>query len=107
MDLVGLTKKYFQCFCDQNVDGLSEMFADDIKLKDWANDVSGKEAVLEVIKGIYVAAVHVDITPDLITSEGNTVMAEILITAGSAALEVVDVIEFENDKIKAIRAYKI
>ncbi len=106
MNVVEMTKQYFQIFCDQDIDGLSEMFADDITLRDWANDVSGKEAVLEVIKGIYITALHVDIIPNLIMSEGNTAMADILVTAGPDVFDVVDVIEFGDGKIKAIRAYK-
>lgn len=107
MNIVEITKKYFEHFSNQDLDALSELFCEDITLKDWENDISGKEKVLDVIRGIFVLTPVIEIIPAVIACIDNTAMAEILISAGDTALEVVDVIEYENDKIISIRAYKI
>ncbi len=104
--MIKLTKRYFECFSNQDIDALSDMFSDNITLKDWNTFVSGKRHVLDVIKGIYEAVTEISVVPTLIVSSGNTVISEISINVNSEIIEAVDVIEYSDGKIMAIRAYK-
>ncbi len=47
-DVVFKCVKYFQVFSDKNIDTLSEMFSDDVELRDWNIFASGKKNVVDV-----------------------------------------------------------
>ncbi len=105
-NILDLTKQYFKYFSNKDIDSLSELFSEDITLKDWSVSASGKEQVLNVIKSIYNTSEQIAITPCLLVGDDEVIMAEILIHINSDILEVVDVIEYRDGKIKSIRAYK-
>ncbi len=98
--------QYFEHFQNKDIDALSELFCDDITLKDWSISASGKEEVLDAIKNIYNSVEHITISQPLILSNDHVVMAQITIGVDKDTLEVVDIIEYRDDKIESIRAYK-
>jgi hypothetical protein len=102
-----LAKKYFEAFSNKDVSGLSEMFTDDCTLRDWDNRSVGKEAVVEANKKIFDSVDTIVVEVLNLYSDGNIVVADLLITInGKDELLVVDILEFKDGKVRSVRAYK-
>ncbi len=108
MSLINSSKEYFETFSNKDIDGLSDMFSDDVFLRDWEIEASGKDNVLEANKNIFSSVETININPIHIYSDKNTVIAELDIVVNSeTSLLVTDIIDFDDEgKIKNIRAYK-
>ena len=106
-DLKSIAIEYFETFSRKDLDGLEEMFADNVTLKDWAISASGVVGVVAANKKIFESVETIQVAPLALYQDGNTVAAEIEILINSEEkLSVVDVITFEDDKIASVRAYK-
>jgi len=103
-----IVERYFAFWNEQNLVGLASLFDESITLRDWEISVSGRDNVVDANKNIFEAVPEIKIEVlDLAVSE-NKIMAEIKVDlANGDYLEVVDIIELKNDKIKAVKAYKI
>ena len=98
---------YFKTFSEKNIDGLREMFDDNVTLRDWEIDKKGIESVLEANLNIFQNVKTINAIPQKIISENNFVFAELKIVVNDDELKVVDLIEFnKNGKIIAIKAFK-
>ena len=99
---------YFKTFSEKNIDGLREMFADNVTLRDWDIDKRGIESVLKAILNIFQNVKAINAIPQNIISENNFVFAELKIVVNdSDELKVVDLIEFnKKGKIISIKAFK-
>jgi ketosteroid isomerase-like protein len=113
MDLKAKAEQYFETFSSKDLDGLASMFTDDIRLRDWTGDATGKGKVLTANQDIFDAVDTIQVTPLTLyqaeaSLEDNTVIAEIEIEVnGDEKLMVVDVIDYDdNGLITSIRAYK-
>jgi len=107
--LTEMSRKYFEIFSAKDLDGLAEMFADDVVLRDWEISALGKEDVLAANQKIFESVTNISVKPLKSCEQGNTVMTEIEIdvNADESKLLVVDVIDFDGQgKIKSVRAYK-
>ena len=83
------------------------MFSDDVTLTDWDVSVIGKEDVLRANKNIFSSVDSISVMVKNIHKNDNSYAVEIQITIDeSTILEVVDVIVFDGNKIKSIKAYK-
>ena len=103
---LSLTKEYFQAFSNKNVKKLEELFAENIYLKDWESEVLGFDNVIKFMKKLFKDN-DLQIQIKEIYCDNNTVIAEIKIFIESNNfIKVVDIIEFNDSKIVAIRAYK-
>lgn len=102
--------KYFKVFSDKNIDTLSEMFSDDVELKDWNISTSGKKNVVNGNKDIFDNVDTILVTPIQFYSNSETsyaVQISILVNS-EEKLDVIDVIEFDNSGlIKSINAFKL
>lgn len=102
---------YFNLFSNKNLEKLTELFSDEIVLKDWNVQVIGKYAVRQEYKNIFNDNPYpIKVQTLKYYEEENTVCCEIIliINNGEFNEEVIDVITFnENDLIKKIKAYKI
>ena len=99
--------QYFEMFSNKDLTGLSEIFTDDVALRDWERSASGKVDVLAANKDIFDAVDTIAVTPIALYEENSTVVAEIeILVNNEIKLLVVDVIIFEGDKISSVRAYK-
>jgi hypothetical protein len=99
--------QYFEMFSNKDLTGLSEIFTDDVALRDWERSASGKVDMLAANKGIFDAVDTIAVTPIALYEENSTVVAEIeILVNNEIKLLVVDVIIFEGDKISSVRAYK-
>ena len=99
---------YFKIFSEKNINGLREMFDDNVTLRDWDIDKQGIENVLKANLNIFQNVKTIKAIPQNIVSENNFVFAELkIIVNGDEELKVVDMIEFnEKGKIISIKAFK-
>lgn len=86
---------------------MSDMFADDIALRDWKISVSGKEAAIAETDKNFKSADSVEIEILHMYESKDAVAGELKITVDkSEVLHVVDVVSYSAEgKIKSIRAY--
>ena len=99
---------YFKTFSEKNIDGLSEMFDDNVILRDWDIDKKGIKSVLKANLNIFQNVKTINVIPQNIISENNFVFAELKIVVNDIdELKVVDLIEFnKKGKIISIKAFK-
>lgn len=105
-------EKYFDTFSNQDLNGLSEMFADDVILADWDIRAEGKEAVLEANKNIFQSVDTIRVIPYFyyVGEEGYAVEIDVVVNSGldtEEVLQVVDIISFNDEGlIQSVEAYK-
>ena len=101
-------QSYFTIFSEKNINGLREMFDDNVTLRDWDIDKQGIENVLKANLNIFQNVKTIKAIPQNIISENNFVFAELKIIVNSdEELKVVDMIEFnKKGKIISIKAFK-
>jgi ketosteroid isomerase-like protein len=106
-NLKQLATQYFEMFSNKDLDGLSEMFTEDVVLRDWERSASGKAGMLAANKAIFDSVDTITVTPTALYEENSTVVAEIeILVNNEIKLLVVDVIKFEDNKISSVVAYK-
>ena len=100
-------ERYLTCYASKDIDSISEMFAEDVMLRDWKVFVSGKLNALVETKKNFANAGPIEI--DILTRLESTdsIAGELKITVdGSEVLFVVDVIKFDSSGlISSIQAY--
>jgi ketosteroid isomerase-like protein len=106
-NLKQLATTYFEMFSRKDLDGLADMFTDDVTLRDWTRSASGKNDMLAANKDIFDSVNTITATPVALYEEDDAVVAEIVILVNNdESLLVVDVIKFQDDKISSVVAYK-
>ena len=107
-ELVNICNYYFKVFSEKKINELSQLFSDDITLRDWENNASGKPDVLNVNEKIFKSAVKINVFPLNFYKIDNIVIAELEITINNKEkILVVDIISFNNQgKISSIKAFK-
>jgi hypothetical protein len=107
-DLKSLSLEYFYYFSCKDLDAVSLMFAPGSVLRDWENSAEGKVDVVAVYEKIFNSVKSIAVTPRAVYQDGDTVIAELLITInGDEQILVTDIITFnEAGKIISVRAYK-
>lgn len=115
-----LLTKYFLAFQEKDLFTISELFSDDIVLKDWVVKLNGKEKVLKFNEEVFGKFETITISFDnffhcdsvfLIDStqeaECNMFACPIRIILDDISLDVLDLISFDNKgKIISVTAYK-
>lgn len=105
-------EKYFKTFSNKDLEGLSQMFSDDVTLVDWDINASGKEEVLNANKEIFQSVDTINVVPYFYYAGENAYAVEIdvIVNSGKVSeeiLHVVDVICFNQEGlIQSIEAYK-
>ena len=107
-DLKSLSLEYFYHFSCKDLDAVSRMFASGSVLRDWENSAEGKEDVVAVYEKIFNSVKSIAVTPRALYKDGDTVIAELLISINDdEQILVTDIITFnEAGKIISVRAYK-
>ena len=104
-----IVEDYFYFFENKDIEEIAEILSDDCCLTDWnVGEIIGKDKVVEVFFGIFnsIENIVVDIT-HIHEDISGILICEMVLHADDEAMLVVDVFEFDNDdKIKALRAYK-
>lgn len=98
---------YLEKYAEKDLDGIQEMFSENIVLRDWKIRVEGKEKAIDETRKNFKAADSIAIDVLSVYENTDTVAAELKITVDSTEeLHVVDVITFDShQKIQSIRAY--
>ena len=107
--------EYFAAFNNQDTTKLREIYSEDVVLRDWIVEVSGRENVINENKKGWEANKEVFIGVKNLFYDGDTVIAEIDIfiedkQGGNVHLKVADILEFRTDssnqaKLVSIREY--
>ena len=98
---------YMRKYAAKDLEGIADMFADDIILRDWKIRVVGKQNALKETQKNFEAAESITIDVLATYERENTVAAELKIVVDQVEeLYVVDVVTFDTShKIQSIRAY--
>ena len=98
---------YLECYQRKDIDGVSNMFADDVHLRDWKISVFGKDIAVAETQKNFDSASSLDIEILNVMENKNCVSGELKIVVNQEEiLFVVDVVTFnESGLISSIRAY--
>lgn len=104
--MLKIAKKYFESWSKKNLNELSSFLHDDCVLEDWENSIDGKIEILDFNKKFFFEN-NVSLKINEIYENRNNVWAHLTITLNNTeVLEVIDVLNFKNDKIIKIKAFK-
>ena len=102
-----IIKRYFEAFSNKDVETLRQLFAENVKLRDWAIMAAGRNKVIDANRTIFNSFDKITVEIVSVCTNENTASCEILIDLDDEHLLVNDVIEFDDEmKIKEVRAYK-
>lgn len=101
-----LTEKYIEAFDSKNLDKCAELFTDDFTLEDpVVKRIEGKVEVLKAIKGIFDSCNTLEFNAKNIYKDNQTTIIEFILKLDDTVLTGTDIIEWENNKMKELRAY--
>ena len=99
---------YFNYFSNKNLNLITNLFAENIRLRDWEIDELGSLNVTNAIKNIFQNVDTIEIVPLDVQIYKFKAYCEINIVINSSEnLKVVDIIDFDNKGfITSIKAFK-
>ena len=96
---------YFKAFNEKDLETLSELYSEDVTLKDWMGRWETKPMVLGENQNLFTSQPHLSITLNRIENKSNTSYCYISIGLEDTKLEVLDCIYFnKRGKISHIEA---
>jgi limonene-1,2-epoxide hydrolase len=104
-----VVEDYLEFFEEKDIEGIEDVLADDCLLRDWdVGTVTGKSDVMEVFRKIFSAVEEIEVNISHIHEDITGILiCEMILVIDGEELLVVDIFEFdEDDRIKALRAYK-
>ena len=105
-DLLHLTKNYIKSFDKKDLESVSKLLSNDFVLEDpVVKRVKGKEEALEKINEIFLGSNKLSFIAKNLYQQGNTTIIEFSLELDGTSLFGVDIIEWEGDKMKELRAY--
>lgn len=108
MDNTKIILRYLDSFSRKDMKVLSDLFSENIELKDWNVSATGKKSVLDINHNIFKNCKEINVKLLALYSNNSlTFVAQIEIQFDNEkAISVVDLIEFDLDKkISKITAY--
>ncbi len=101
-----LTEKYIEAFDNKDLVKCAELFTDEFALEDpVVKRIEGKVEVLKAIKSIFDSCTKLDFSAKNIFQDGQTTIIEFILKLDDTVLTGTDIIEWENNKMKELRAY--
>lgn len=101
-----LTKKYVEAFDSKDLDRCAQLFTDEFALEDpVVKRIEGKIEVLKAIKGIFDSFNILKFNAKNIYQDGQTTIIEFVLKLDDNTLTGTDIIEWEDNKMKELRAY--
>jgi len=100
-------RRYLQLYAARDLDAIADLFADQIRLRDWKISVAGKAAALAETRHNFerVNSLQIEVLSLFESADGVAGELRILID-GQEELHVLDVLRFDADgKIAEIHAY--
>ena len=106
--IIDISNKYFHYFKNKDIENLSNLFHENIKLRDWEIEVSGYKNVVNQNIQIFKNLGNFDLKILKLYQSNNIIFAEIeIILENKEIVKVLDKIEFDaNLKIISITAFK-
>ena len=103
-----LLKDFLHAYEQKDLDAISEMVSEDVFLRDWNLEASGKESLIREFSKNFATQASIEIRILRTFSSDAGTAAEIEIALGDEqTLRVVDILGFDNDlKISSIVSYK-
>ena len=102
-----LTRQFLALYADKDIETISNMFAENVVLKDWNYEVVGKGAAIQEFQKNFEEAENLSIYIKKILLTEVTAAAEIEVSVNGTKLEIVDVITFnESGLVTAVKAYR-
>tara|TARA_B100001769_G_C22016641_1_gene546337 strand:- start:356 stop:733 length:378 start_codon:yes stop_codon:yes gene_type:complete len=103
--LKNVIQVYYQSFIANKPELLTSILTEDVYLRDWEIEKRGKKEVIETSSEIMnLPNFDIDILNEIY--EGEFAAVDIIVKVNDETLKVIDLFEFENYKIKSIKAYK-
>lgn len=104
--LIELTREYIKAFDNKDIESVSLLLTEDFALEDpVVKRIEGKESVLNAISGIFDSCNTLNFTEKNIYVSDNTTIIEFILKLDDTVLTGTDIIEWENNKMKELRAY--
>lgn len=104
--LIDLTKKYIKAFSNKDLQKCRELFSDEFALEDpVVKRIEGKKEVLKAIENIFNSCNTLEFKAKNIYQDKNITIIEFVLKLDDAILKGTDIIEWENGKMKELRAY--
>ncbi len=101
-----LTEHYIAGFDAKDLDQIAKLMHNDFALEDpVVKRIEGKEKVLEAIKGIFDSCDALDFNAKNIYLDKETSIIEFTLKLDETTLTGTDIIEWEDGKMKELRAY--
>lgn len=101
-----LTQEYIKAFDNKDIESVSLLLTEDFALEDpVVKRIEGKESVLNAISGIFDSCNTLEFNSKNIYEEGTTTIIEFTLKLDDTILTGTDIIEWENNKMKELRAY--
>ena len=104
-----VVEDYLEFFEEKDIEGIEDVLAEDCYLRDWdVGTVHGKTEVMEVFRNIFSAVQEIEVNISHIHEDiTGILLCEMILLIDGNELLVVDIFEFDDDdRIKALRAYK-
>ena len=103
-----LVKNYFEIFSNKDIQGLENLFSDDVILQDWDILAKGKKQVLDANKNIFDSIDSISVTlNNLYLDELVAICLIEIIINNEETLKIIDIIKFNDEnKIIEVSAYK-
>lgn len=101
-----LTKNYIEAFDSKDLEKCAELFMENFALEDpVVRRIEGKTEVLKAIKSIFDSCTELDFSAKKIYQDGQTTIIEFILKLDDTTLTGTDIIEWEDNKMKELRAY--
>jgi len=102
-----IAEKYLNAFGSKDIDKLSDLYSDDVTLRDWETTITGKDNLLKANKDFFDTVQNLDVVVGGLCINHATIAAEIIIHIDDESLLVTDIITVNGQGyISSIRAYK-
>lgn len=101
-----LTHKYIEAFDSKNLKSVAVLLNDDFALEDpVVKKIEGKAQVLEAIRSIFDSCQTLSFRAKNVYQDGQTTIIEFVLQLDEETLTGTDIIEWQDDKMKELRAY--
>lgn len=101
-----LTRDYIEAFNNKDLEKISELVTDDFALEDpVVKRIESKKEVLKAIKDIFESCEILDFIAKNIYQDNQTTIIEFSLKLDDTILIGTDIIEWEDNKMKELRAY--
>ncbi|MBU2904905.1 nuclear transport factor 2 family protein [Arenibacter algicola] len=105
-NLKNLTKKYIQAFDNKDINSIKALLTEDFILEDpVVKKVRGRDNALKKILEIFNGAEVLSFKAISVFQQDNTTLIEFNLILDDVTLKGVDILDWENNKIKELRAY--